>query len=126
MLTLSYGLKKPQAGDQGTALFTALEGDIQQLNDHDHNGTNSAPLPAQSVLGVQQTIASGSWVANGPTGHYRQLVTVPAGFDFDKVHISMRTSTGIYVYPTIEKVSTTQYYVYTIDNTVTFTANYGG
>ena len=126
MLTLSYGYKKPQSGDQGTTLFTALEGDIQQMNDHTHNGTDSASLPAQSVLGVTQTIALGSWVASGATGHYRQQVTVPAGFDFDTVGISFRTSAGAVIYPSVERVSDTQYYVYTTDNTIDFIAVYGG
>lgn len=128
MQTLTYGYKKPQDGDKGQVVFDAIEEDIQRANDHTHNGTDSAPLPAQSILGITQAIASADWVANGATGFYRQLVTVPAGFDFDKVHISVRTSgsSGEYVYPQIERVSTTQYYIYTIDNSQAFVACYGG
>lgn len=126
MLTLSYGFKKPQSGDQGATFFTDMETNVQKMNDHTHNGTDSASLPAQSVLGVPQTVALGSWVAHGATGHYRQQVTVPAGFDFDNVQISFRTSAGAVIYPTVEKVSDTQYYVYTTDNTIDFIAVYGG
>jgi len=128
-LTLTYGFIKPQSGDRGSSLWTALEDNIQQLNDHTHNGTNSAKLPAQSITGVTQTIASGSWVTyGGPTGFYRQQVTVPAGFDFDVVSISFRESgsTGAAIYPTVERVSDTQYLVYTIDNTADMVAVYGG
>ena len=127
--TLTYGFVKPQSGDRGSALFTALEDNIQKLNDHTHNGTNSAKLPAQSITGVEQTIASGSWVTyGGPTGFYRQQVTVPAGFDYDNVTISFRESgsTGSVIHPTVERVSDTQYYVYTIDNTADMVAVYGG
>lgn len=126
MLTLSYGFKLPQDGDKGDALFTALEDNITRVNDHTHNGTNSPALTATSIVGVPQNILSANWVANGPTGFYRQLVTLPPGFDFDLVHISTRLSTGDYVAAEIEKVSDTQYYVYTIDNTISFVAVYGG
>jgi hypothetical protein len=125
-ITLSYGYVKPSTGDSGTSLFTDLENNIQRVNDHTHNGINSAPLPAQSIIGVSQTISNASWVAHGPTGHYRQLVTLPAGFDFDKVQISFRTSGGAYIHPTVERVSATQYYVYTTNNTINFIAVYGG
>lgn len=126
MLTLSYGYKKPQSGDRGAAFFTAMEDNIQRFNDHTHNGSDSALLPAQSILGVSQNILAVNWVANGPTGFYRQLVTVPAGFTYDTVDISFRLANGDYVYPTVEKVSALTYYVYTIDNTLSYIAVYGG
>ena len=127
-LTLSYGYVKPQAGDRGTtAFFTPMEQNIQRLNDHTHDGTNSAPLPAQSISGVSQAISAGSWVTyGGPTGFFRQQITVPAGFDFDKVQISFRTTGGMYVFPDVEKISATQYYIYTNDSSQGFTAIYGG
>lgn len=125
MQTLTYGLKLPETGDQGTTLFTALEDNISQLDAHDHDGVNSPLLTPQSMPGIEQEILAASWVAHGPTGHYRQQVTVPAGFDFDTVSISFRTDAGAIIYPTVEKVSATQYYVYTIDNTIDFNAVYG-
>lgn len=126
MQTLSYGYLKPESGDRGAALFTALEDNIERVNDHTHNGTDSAPLTAQSIVGITQSILAGSWVAFGATGHYRQLVTLPAGFDFDLVQIGFRTTAGAVILPTVERVSDTQYYVYTIDNTIGYTAIYGG
>jgi hypothetical protein len=126
MQTLSYGFKLPEDGDKGAPLFQALEDNITRVNDHNHDGANSSPLTATSIVGVPANILSANWVANGPTGFYRQLVTLPPGFDFDLVQISMRLSTGDYVSAEIEKVSDTQYYVYTIDNTVSFVAVYGG
>lgn len=126
MQTLSYGYKKPQTGDKGTPLFQALEQNIQRVNDHNHDGQNSPPLTAQSIQGIQDTISAANWAAYGPTGHYRQLVTMIAGFDYDKCFMSFRTILGEYVTPTVEKFSNTQYYIYTTDNTLDFLVTYGG
>lgn len=125
MITTTYGYKVPETGDSGTSLFTALEDNITRLDAHNHDGVDSPTLTAQAIVGVTQTISSGAWVANGPTGHYRQAVTVASGFDFDTVGISFRTAAGAVIYPTVERISDTQFYVYTIDNTQTWTAIYG-
>lgn len=125
MLTLSFGFKKPQSGDKGSTLWTALQNNIQQLNDHTHNGTNSSGLPAQNFVTTTSTILAAAWSAVGlPAGHYKQTVTIPAGFNFDDFVISFRDSVGI-IYPTIVRVSNTTYDIYTIDNTQEFTAVYG-
>lgn len=130
MITLSYGLQLPETGDDQTndELFTALEENITQLDGHTHNGVDSPNLTAQSIVGITQTISSASWATYGgaPTGHYRQTVTLPPGFDFDTVSISFRTTAGAYIYPSVEKVSDTQMYVYTTDNSINFLAVYGG
>jgi hypothetical protein len=128
MQTLSYGYKLPESGDTGAPLFTALEDNIERLNDHTHNGTDSAPLTATSIVGVPATIPFGSWVTyGGPVGFYRQQVTLPAGFNYNTVQMSFRlASTGDYVFPRVDKISNTQYYVYTIDSTESYTVVYGG
>lgn len=124
MQTLSYGYLKPETGDKGTTLFTALEGDIQRLNDHTHNGTDSASLPAQSISAVTQTILSAAWVASGATGHYRQLVTCASGFTIDATNIGFRSVAGHIIFPTVEKVTATTFYVYTTDSSAAMTAVY--
>lgn len=126
MQTLSYGYKKPENGDKGQPLFDDLAANIQRVNDHNHDGVNSPPLTAQSLQGIQNTILAANWVAFGPTGHYRQLVTMHPGFNFDTCFLSFRLSTGEYIYPTVEKFSATQYYVYTTDNTQGFVVTHGG
>lgn len=127
MITLSFGYRLPQAGDRGVnPLFNGLEFNITRLNGHNHDGSNSTLLTAQSITAVSASIVSGSWVLFGD-GLYRQLVTVVAGFDFDKVQIGFRLSTtNEFVYPKIERVSATQYYIYVNDNTINLTAVYGG
>ena len=126
VLTLTNGYKIPQSGDKGSTLFTALEFDIQRLNDHNHDGLNSNKLDATSISTISGNILSANWVTyGGPTGHYRQQVTLPAGLDFDTISIQIRTVAGKYLYPTIERVSDTQYLIYSIDNSLNLTAEYG-
>jgi len=126
MLTLTYGYKKPQTGDRGVPFFTAMEDNIQRLNDHTHNGSDAALLSAQSIVGIETTILAVNWVVHGATGFYRQLITSPAGIAYDTVQISFRLADRSYVFPTIERVSAAQYYIYTIDNTLAYFAVYGG
>ncbi len=122
MLNLPYGLKNPQNGDLGSVVFPAMNANITQLDAHNHNGTNSPLLGPASSVAATQAIASGSWVAT-TNGNYRQAVTL-VGLDYDKIQVSIKTSSGHQVFPKIEKISTTQYYVYTNDNSVGFTAVY--
>lgn len=124
MQTLSYGFLLPETGDRGTTFFPALEDNIQQLNDHNHDGSNSAKLTSSSVTAATTTIASGSWVHQGG-GTYKQTVTMPAGMLYDDYGIIMKISTtGHIIYPTIEKVTASTYDVYINDNSLTLKAFY--
>jgi hypothetical protein len=121
--TLSYGFVKPQNGDKGSTFFPALADNVQKTNDHTHNGTDSAKLSGPVSANVAtQSVPSGSWADQG-NGTYRQLVTL-SSLQYDNINISFKTSAGHQVYPTVEKVSATTYYVYTNDNTLTYTAVY--
>jgi hypothetical protein len=122
--TLTYGYKKPSTGDRGSTFFPDLEGDIQQLNDHNHNGTNSSLLSIQAVSVTTQAIASGSWAATSG-GTYKQTVTLPGTLTFDTVSMEFRLTTLKHViYPSIEKVSANTYDIYINDNTLGVTAIY--
>lgn len=123
MLTLSYGFKKPETGDKGSVFFTALETDMQLLNDHTHNGTNSSKLTTLASEVLTSDVLSANWVASG-TG-FRQLITMPAGLTYDKVMIGFKESTASGVaYLDTEKVAASTYYVYCNDSTKTFKAVY--
>lgn len=125
MQTLSYGFKKPQSGDTGAALFTALELDVQKMNDHTHNGTDSALLTSSSLSVTTQSVLSGAWSAQGG-GTYKQTVSMTGGLQFDDVNVSFRESvSGNPLFLTVEKVSGTSYDVYINDNSLTLTAFYG-
>lgn len=128
MLTLSYGYKKPQTNDKGSVFFPALEEDIQQLNDHNHNGVNSAPIPVAYLIKDTQTIDSANWVATSG-GRYRQEVTMPAGLTYSNIFMRFLIDGGAQdgetIYPSIEKGSAAnKYYVYINDNTLDLTALY--
>lgn len=126
MLTLTYGYLKPQSGDKGATLFNALELNIQKVNDHTHNGTDSAPVDVKSIVASTQALNAGDWVTyGGPPGFYRQLVTMPAGFLYDQVQFGFRINGNPALFG-VEKVSATTYYIYSNDNTVSPTAIYGG
>lgn len=124
--TLTYGRQVPDAGDRGVPLFVVLENNIKKDDAHNHDGVNSPALTAQSIVGIVDTLAHANWVAATATGHYKQLVTMHAGFLFDTTKISFRTTDGKYIYPTVERVTSSTYYVYTIDNTLDYLAVYGG
>jgi len=123
MLTLSFGFKKPENNDRGATVFTALEDNIQQLNDHTHDGTDSAKLSSSALELVSQTLANTDWVAS-TNDLYRQLVTLPAALNFDTLSLQCRLSDGSVFFPTVEKVSTSQFYLYINDNTQNVTVIY--
>ena len=68
-------------------VFPALEADIQQLNDHNHDGANSAKLTSASLVSVPQTILAANWVSLGG-GNYHQQVNMLPGYDYDQVTVS--------------------------------------
>lgn len=116
MLTLTYGFKKPEDGDKGVIFWDVLADDIQQLNDHTHNGVNSSKLASSSVESVTQAVSSASWVSAGG-GTYYQNVTMPAGMEYDDHGIQVRLTAGDIIYPTITKIGTSVFRVYINDNT---------
>lgn len=128
--TLTYGFVKPQTGDKGSVFFPDLEDDIQQLNDHTHNGTNSAKLTAAAMAVVTQAISAASWGADLGGGTYRQTITVPAsltgnGGTYDNHAVQFRnTANGRMLYLQTEKVSSTTYYLWINDNSIDVTAVY--
>lgn len=120
MITLSKGYKKPQNPDTGDVWFPALELDIQMLNDHNHDGVNSQPLAT-----LVQSILAASWVvAPQGGGLYRQLLTVPTGLSYDTCEIWVLRSTGERAYPTLERASSTTFYLYTNDNSLAYSVQY--
>lgn len=120
MQMLSMGYKKPANADTGDVFFPAMADNIQLLNDHNHDGVTSKPLSS-----VSQSILSANWVA-APIGGgvYRQLITVPTGLSFDIAEVWFKLSTGQVLYPSVERVTSTTYYIYSNDNSLNVTAFY--
>jgi len=119
--TLTYGYIQPQNGDKGSTWFPALNDNIQQLNDHAHDGVNSAPISGASVTAGTVSIPAASWVLD-VAGRYRQDVTVPAGYNMDSYSILFKLSTGEIITPSITRLSATSFRIFGPDNTLTYSA----
>lgn len=120
MLVTSYGFFKPETDDTGDIFFPKMALNVQQLNDHSHNGTDSAILAVKT-----QSIASGSWVAvSGQAGTYSQTVTMPTGYTYDACSMEFRLSTGEVIHPTVTRAGTSSYVIYINDNSKNLTAIY--
>lgn len=115
MLTLSYGFLKPQTNDRGSIFWPALEFNIQQLNDHVHDGVDSAKLTSASSVAIIAPVPSGSWGSILADGSYRQNIALPASMSFDDVQVNIRTSAGKNCAANVEKISGTHFYVYCND-----------
>lgn len=123
MQTLSYGYKKPDSGDKGPVVFPAMESNIDQINAHNHNGTNSEKLTSAAVNQVTQTLLAAAWVLVG-NGIYKQTVTTPPSIDYDVRTPQFKLSTGEVVYLGTVRLSSTSFEVYINDNTVNVVVQY--
>lgn len=122
MQVLTYGYKQPENGDRGSVFFPALNFDIQRLNDHNHDGTNSTKLTGIAIVSLSDSISSANWVAvAGQTGTYSQIVTMLPGTLYDDYTPSFRLNGGAgdgkIVDLTVNKIAGAQYQVFINDNT---------
>ena len=127
--TLSYGFQKPATGDKGSVFWPILEDNIEQLNDHDHDGVNSAKLTSAGSIATVQSVASGGW-GSLSGGLYRQTVTLPAALTavsgtYDDYAIEIRNSAnGRKMFLQTEKVTSTTFYVWCNDNSISLKVLY--
>lgn len=124
MITLTYGLKKPETNDKGPVVFPALEDNIDQLDGHNHDGSNSSKLTAASLTVVTQTLLAANWVSLGG-GNYHQQASMNPGFDYDTTSLSFRNPAGDYLYPSVTKISSTIFDVTTNDASSNMVVVYG-
>jgi len=117
-LTTGLKLQKVQDSDTVAVFNPALRANIQKINDHNHDGTNSPRTPVTS-----QTIASGGYTDLGNDTH-RKTITLASSLNYDDVVIQMKLSNGDLFYPTIEKVSATSFNLSVNDPTQSYTAIY--
>lgn len=124
MQTLTYGLKRPQTGDTGSIVFTAMEDNITRIDAHDHDGVDSPQLTATSITSISQAITNSGW-GSASNGIYSQTVTMTSPYSYDGVNISFRlTSTKEIVYLRCVKASANTYTIFSNDNTLEVTAYY--
>lgn len=119
LTTLTYGYEKPDNAAVGSQHFPAMERNVQRMNDHRHDGDDGAQIAATT-----QVVDSANWGADLGGTSYRQEITMPENFEFDTSRIEVRRSTGEMVYPTIVKTQATKFYLYTNDNTASYTISY--
>lgn len=119
--TLSYGYIQPQNGDKGSIWFPALNDNIQQLNDHTHDGVTSALIAATSIAAGTVNIPAGSWTLSSP-GLYQQDVTVPAGYNTAGYSITFYLNTGEIILPSISILSSTSFRIFGPSNTLSYIA----
>ena len=124
--TTTYGYKLPADGDLGSTFWNDLEDDISRLDAHTHNGTNSPKITAASVNSTRDAAAI-TWAVLGGA-EFRATITVPAGivvpYGSSTGQIPLFIASNEIVFLKWLAISTTQYYVYSNDNTLAFTVFY--
>lgn len=125
--TTTMGYKLPANGDRGSSYFPDLAANIALCDSHKHDGTDGVQIDPFSLNKTTSTIAAGSWAAvSGQAGTFRQLLTLPASYAWDAVEMKFTLSVlGHQIYPSIEKVSATTYYVYINDSSLALKVTYG-
>ena len=102
MITLSMGFKKPETGDRGATVFTALEDNITKCNEI------AERIDPKSTVRATVSLLPGSWVAvAGQTGSYSQVLTAPSGYTIDGSNIKFYRLAGSECHPTVTKLTST-------------------
>lgn len=113
MQILSKGFKLPETGDFGDVWFPAMEDNIQQMNDHTHNGVDSEKISSVDLEVHSTTVVSASFADQGD-GYYRATVSVPGGLDPSNFVITVKDpTTKDIVHLKQVRLSSTQFYLYT-------------
>lgn len=138
----SCGFLKPAHSDTGATFFDDCNTDIQQINDHTHDGANSSPLAKTQTIGVSaggstSTGTNSGWADDGTsTNTYVQTIALPTktipntGFtrqmQINEVSVHLRDSLGEIVFNRVVPVvaSSVTYKVYSNDNALVLTAIY--
>ena len=115
MQVLSFGYKLPETGDFGDVWFPALEDNITRVNSHTHDGSNSSRITSQGIAAVTQTVLSGAFSLVGSKYEATVTATGVANIDEYAIHVKDPTTKDP-IYLEVEKISTTQYKLFT--NTV--------
>lgn len=113
MIILSKGYKKPETGDFGDVWFPALEDNIDLMNSHTHNGVDGEKISGINLAASTLTVLAASFADQGD-GYWRATVTVPGGGLVDNFVIAVKDpTTKEPIQLRMEKLSSTQFYIYT-------------
>jgi hypothetical protein len=122
MITLTYGHKKPETGDKGSTFFPALEDNIDIDDSHTHNGVNSSKIDSSNLTATELSVTAAGWVASGIW--YRKQVTYPGTHErygsIVEFYFDGGANDGQPLYPKVEYVGDTSFWLYYPDNTQAF------
>lgn len=79
MRTTTYGYRVPETGDPAKGIggwYESIEFDIDRLDQHNHDGTNSRQLSSSAIPTETVSILAAGWAVDGVS--YKQTVTMPA------------------------------------------------
>ena len=112
-------LKIPQTGDRGTVFCPAVSESLTTLDSHTHDGVNSKVISSKSVSKGEIDLSMANWVLD--SGDYKQSVTLPSGYEFNKSMfkfiINSGSSLGREINPTIIKTGLNTFNVFVMTNT---------
>jgi hypothetical protein len=115
--TTTYGYKKPTSGD--TDWWDQLEDNIDQMDDHAHDGVSGIKIEAKNVTKSTNTIANTDWSADAGGSTYSYTLTMPTGHIFDNAVMSfIDTDNNIQIFPTVVKASASTMTITVNDNTL--------
>lgn len=127
MRTTPYGYRVPETGDpaKGTGgWYESVEFDIDRVDNHNHDGTNSRLLSPTAIPTSTVSILAAGWVADGPS--YKQTVTMPGSVpEVNEVSVRFRQTApapevGMNAQLAFKRLSPTAVEVYCSDNTAEF------
>lgn len=96
---LTYGLKKPVDGDDSAAWMEDHEDNLDLLDAHNHNGTNSSKLTSAAIDKESvEAVVVGDWTG-GSAGAWTlgTAITVPAAFQSITTHSAELCNVVVYI-----------------------------
>jgi len=130
--TLSFGFKKPQTGDKGSIVFGAMEDNIDQINSHDHDGSDTDRVDTFNLSRYQVAVPSSGWSASG--SYFKQTVTLPTGFsvangsEYTKANIRFFFNGGTYdkqeCFPKTNYLTATTFELFSLVNNQAFDVSF--
>lgn len=122
MITSTYGIKFPEDGDKGQAVFDALNSNFTIQRDHNHNGTNSAAIASSSLSKGTLNLDAVDWVSVAGGKGFKQTVSMPGVYTLVNCIMRFRVRTGAnqhkIIHPSITPASITQFDVTVNDSTL--------
>jgi hypothetical protein len=125
--TTPYGYRVPQTGDAAKGIggwYESVEFDVDRLDNHNHDGTNSRLLSSTAIPTATVDVLAANWLPDGPS--YKQTVTMPASVpEVDNVSVRFKQTApvgpaGMNAMLSFKRLTATTVEIYCSDNTASF------